>query len=238
MRHPINSSLLSLVFALVLVHILSSKAGGQEPFFCDRQGSVLEYERRYVDSGKLRWKHTMTITSITKHRDGREVEYNSLFRKPGGSVMYGGPVAMVSLIDGSGAVSVDISGSAVSLFRNMLPKANVTAEGGKTVLPADLAPGDVLPDVHCVVSTSVGKYRMDITQRRVLRKERLHTPAGDYDCIVLTEHKVEKGLGRNRTTTALSWYAKGVGLVRHDTNDEKNRPQTSEVLTRLLPLSK
>ena len=64
----------------------------------------------------------------------------------------------------------------------------------------------------------------------MLRSEVLSTPAGDFDCVVVSEHKVEKGPGRNRVTTALTWYARGTGMVRHDTYDRNMKLETSEVL--------
>ena len=47
---------------------------------------------------------------------------------------------------------------------------------------------------------------------------------------MVSEHKVERGLGRNRVTTALTWYARGIGMVRHDTYDKDMVLETSEVL--------
>ena len=74
-------------------------------------------------------------------------------------------------------------------------------------------------------------WRVRVTDRKVLRVERLETPAGMFDCPVVSEHKVEKGPGRNRETTALTWYAEGIGMVRHDTYDRSGLLETSEVLT-------
>ena len=58
-----------------------------------------------------------------------------------------------------------------------------------------------------------------------------HYETGKFECIVIRERKVEKGMGRNRHTIADTWYARGVGMVRHDTHDPDLNLLTSEVLT-------
>ena len=74
------------------------------------------------------------------------------------------------------------------------------------------------------------KYRVKVTDRKVLRYETISTPAGTFDCIVISEHKVEKAPVYKRETTALSWYSDGVGYVRHDTYNKNMHLETSEQL--------
>lgn len=200
------------------------------PYFCDREGTVLHYERRHADSGKLKWTHEMTIDEVSDSGAGRAISYESEFRRPGGGRMYGGPVALSAVVKEDGSVLVDIAASLASVFRNLLPDRAVSAEPCMTLLPADMSPGDVLPDASCTVGAAFAEYEVSVSARRVLRGEVLVTPAGKFDCIVVSEHKVEKGPGRNRETTALTWYARGTGMVRHDTYDKNMELETSEVL--------
>ena len=83
-------------------------------------------------------------------------------------------------------------------------------------IPANLKPGDRLPDAHARVKTGVLTHTMDITEREVLRTERITVPAGTFDCVVLREHKVEHGVGRERDNICENWYAPGIGPIRHD----------------------
>ena len=64
--------------------MLAMPLQAQSPYFCDREGTVLHYERRHADSGKLKWTHEMTIASVTETPDGcLAVSYESEFRRPG-----------------------------------------------------------------------------------------------------------------------------------------------------------
>ena len=73
-----------------------------------------------------------------------------------------------------------------------------------------------------------------VTERRVLGTDTLTTPAGTFPCVIVSEHKVEKGMMRNRVTTARTWYARGVGMVRHDTYDRNLKLETTEVLEKIV----
>lgn len=216
----------TLIFALTL----SLFAGAEEPYFCNRQGAKLHYERKEVKDGSLVWRHVMTIDTVSP--DGA-VRYNSRFTKPGGGQMYGGAVALSVVIKDSGDVEMNVAQSVGSVMANLFNAKNLKTTGGKTVLPSDMKPGDVLPDVSGTASTKLASMNVAVSDRKVLKRETVTTPAGKFDCIVVQEHKVEKGTLRNRVTTARTWYARGVGMVRHDTYDKNDKLETSEVLVKI-----
>ena len=209
-----------------------------QPYFCTDQGARLEYVRTEAESGKKVYSHVMSILDVKVDDAGMHVSYSSDFHKAGGAQMYGGPVSLNALVTPQGAVRLDPGDSMASVLRNMFPGVKVTSSGAETVLPSMLVPGSSLPDASCTVSVAGVRYKVDITERKVLRNERIVTPAGGFDCVVVSEHKVEKGPGRNRVTTALTWYSRGVGMVRHDTYDRNMKLDTSEILNKFLPSRK
>ena len=216
------------LIALLLLRGFSAWAG--EPYFCTQQGRTLFYERRAADSGKLERTTTWIIGAVHDEGGQSRVDYSFALNKPNGSPMYGGPSEMSVLVGRDGSVRMDVGGTMKAIFANMFPNAEIVSTGEPTLLPADMRPGDVLPDARSVVTVRGLKYRTEVTERQVLRKERITVPAGTFDCIVVREHKVERGPGRNRTTTGETWYAPGIGYVRHDTYDKNLRLETSEVL--------
>ena len=220
----------SLILALTLC-LSGFFLEAQDAFFCDEPGKVLVYERHYVKDGRLKWRHEMSINSVSQGDRGELIGYSSSFYKPSGAIMYGGPVELEALVGADGDVQMDLALSLASVFSNYVGESKVDFVQSPSVLPSSMKPGDVLKDAEFVVSLLGMKYKVAVTQRSVLRSESLQTPAGDFDCVVVQENKVEKGPGRNRETTALTWYAKGVGMVRHDTYDKNMILETSEVLT-------
>ena len=218
---------LILAFALLLPG-LGALAG--EPFFCTQPGRTLYYERYDASGTKLKRTTTLDIVSVQPAGSGRRVEYGFTLRKAGGAEMYGGRALLVTEIDADGTVRADLGSSLMAVIHNLLPNAKLTSNGETSRLPAGIQPGDVLQDAHCVVDAAGIKYRIDVTERKVLRAERITVPAGTFDCLVVREHKVEQGPGPHRDTVSDSWYAPGVGYVRHDTYNKNMRLDTTEVL--------
>lgn len=202
-----------------------------EPYFCVQAGRTLYYERYDASGTKLKRTTTLEIGQVRPDgSNGRTVEYGFTLRKPGGAPLYGGRAPMTAGIDADGSVRMDIGASLAAVLRNLFPRAEIVSRGATALLPARMQPGDELPEAHCTVEAAGAKYRIDVTERRVLRRERVTVPAGSFDALVVREHKVERGPGRHRDTVSDSWYVAGVGYVRHDTYDKNLRLDTTEVL--------
>ena len=202
----------------------------QDPLFCVEEGTVLRYERRFADSGKLKWSQELSIRSVVAGEDGsRTVAYSTEFRNAKGRTMYGGPVQLSVQIRKDGSVLADLAGSMKAVLENVLPDATVGGDACMTLLPSEFEDGDVLPDAAFTLTAAGIPYRVEVSGREYLRRETISTAAGDFDCVVVFERKKERGL-RKRTTSALTWYAPGIGMVRHDTYSDKGELETSERL--------
>ena len=223
---------------LFLFAILASAAAnlvGQEavPYFCNVPNTVLEYTRTTAE-GDVKWYHTMKIGSAANNAGNICIDYTSHILNHKRKPYYGDEPAKLSASITQGKVTVNIAESVAAIFRTILPSGvTITSSGGESSLPSDMAPGDVLPDIHASVKALGRTMRITVTERKVLREETISTPAGKFDCIVIRERKVEKGMGRNRHTVADTWYARGTGMVRHDTYNPDLELITSEVLMKV-----
>ena len=202
-----------LAFLLLFAGFLA-RAG--EPYFCMQPGRTFVYER-HKSNGRFERSTTMEYTSVREEGSAHIVSYVFTLRGPGGRALYGGAAPMSTTVTADGTVCQDLGASLKAVLHNMFPGADQRVETVPALIPSGVEPGDRLPDAHCTVRTGVMVHTMDITEREVLRRERIRVPAGEFDCVVIREHKVERGVGRNRDTVSESWYAAGVGPVRHDT---------------------
>lgn len=223
----------NLKFLVCALFALGDPAQAAAQNLCTEGGMELVYIRRYVEDGDVKWVHRMRFGEVERFEDGgMEVNYTSQLFKASGRAITKEPIKAVAEIDSEGNVAIDLSLTMVSVMRGFLGNGvTIGAEGGKAFLPAELRVGDVLPDASTTIKALGMKMRITVTEREVIGEEYLETPAGAFHCMVISEHKVEKGMGRNRITTAHTWYAKGIGMVRHDTYDKKGVLETSEVLT-------
>ena len=237
--HSGNEFMKRLLYILTIFVSAAVDMMGQNvaPYFCNVEDSVLEYVRTTAE-GDVKWYHTMTIGDVRQAGDTTLIDYTSYILNHKRKPYYGDEPAQLQATVNKGTVTLDVAESVAAVFRTLLPSGTkITSAGGESSLPSDMAPGDVLADVHAFVKALGLTMKISVIERKALRYETITTPAGTFDCIVVRERKVEKGMGRNRHTVADTWYARGIGMVRHDTYSPEFELQTSERLVSILNTS-
>jgi len=106
--------------------------------------------------------------------------------------------------------------------------------GTKIVIPNDLHIGQELPDatMSMLVNMSGINISMEVsmTDRTVLDRETITTPAGTFDCFVIG-YTNTINMGINRTTTAKQWISRGIGMVKQEDYNRRGRVTSSSLLT-------
>lgn len=213
---------------LMLLFPLNTAAQG---YFMESVGAEMEYLRTNVKDGSFHWGHVITVTDVEHIGATHKYTTESVFTKKNGKPMYRSNVVEITYVDTlTHSINTDVGLAAIS-YASAISGLKTTGTSLLSPFPADIEPGDVLEPIVTAVKVGPLTYTATITDRRVVRRETITVPAGTFDCMVVSEHKVESGPGHNRDVTNLTWYAKGVGYVRHDThNNKKDVPETTEVL--------
>ena len=73
----------------------------------------------------------------------------------------------------------------------------------------------------------------DMVNRTVEKKETLTTPAGTFDCYVITSDNNAKMMMANTAHTSRMWLAEGIGMIRQDVFNKKGKRVSKAVLTKL-----
>lgn len=219
----------TILCVMLALHVACGAAA--ETWCCQRQGTRLEYVRSDARTGKTVWTHTMRIISVAERGDTAVVVAASDFKKGNGKSLSRQTVPetfKVCKADNSVTVELGRAAAGYASFRTGLDIEESGSE--QSVMPASLEPGDRLPDVSTWVG--YGPVRCDITiyDRKILRRETLTCPAGTFDCIVIEEYRKEDAPMRHRQIRNISWYARGVGYVRHDTYNAAGTLETTEQL--------
>lgn len=197
-------------------------------YCCDRQGARLEYVRKIVKSGETEWRHILNVKEVTKGADGNVITSYSTFLKANGKPYYKDDIREQVVLRTNNDVWVDMEQVTIDYIKGRAG-LNATAEAAPSIIPADMQPGDTLPQVTGKTKVGPLTFTYRIWDRKVLRYETISVPAGTFDCILLEEHKLESGPGHNRDVLNHTWYSKGVGFVRHDSYI-KGKLDTSEIL--------
>lgn len=222
-----------IAIALILgLFCLTSRAG--EPYFCTSAGSCLQYERYKTGSNKLVQTTTLEINRLVPAAGGRrEIRYAVTMRKNGKREMFGGRTNLVAMLDANGDIHTDFSASMAAVIKNMFPNSDPKITGTDGLLPSNIKPGDSLPDAGCSVDLGLVTVELTVTERKVLRRERITTPAGDFDCIVVRERKKEDSPLRHLDNYMDNWFVPNLGYVRHDVYDDKMVLMYTEVLKQI-----
>ncbi|HEA20126.1 hypothetical protein LCGC14_1473600 [marine sediment metagenome] len=103
-------------------------------------------------------------------------------------------------------------------------------------LPNDLSVGQELADANVSIDMKMGGMTMnttvDQTNRKVEKKESITTPAGTYDCYLITETTTSKTMGASFELNSKLWLAEGVGMVKQESYKKNGKLMTSTELTK------
>lgn len=223
-----------LSYCVALLALLPLDKDAKEPFFCERPGAVMRYERRFADNNKLKWTQEVSILDVSEAEGGKRVSYKSEFRGKSGKLMYGGPVSLEMLVFPNGDIGMDLSASLKSVASNYVSDSMIKGEPCFSVLPSSMKEGDVLEDAVFEVTVAGLPCKVSVTDRKVVGRERITVPAGTFDCVVVLEHKSQR-LGKLVVSYAYTWYAAGIGMVRHDTYIKGSLKTTERLVSLTMP---
>ena len=223
-----------LLYCVALLALLPSDKDAKEPFFCERPGAVMRYERRFADNNKLKWTQEISILDVSEAEGGKRVSYKSEFRGKSGKLMYGGPVSLEMFVFPNGDIGMDLSASLKSVASNYVSDSKIKGEPCFSVLPSSMKEGDVLEDAVFDVTVVGIPCKVSVTDRKVVGRERITVPAGTFDCVVVLEHKSQR-LGKLVVSYAYTWYAAGIGMVRHDTYIKGSLKTTERLVSLTMP---
>lgn len=108
-----------------------------------------------------------------------------------------------------------------------------TIEGDNLTMPNNLEVGQILPEAKVTMKVNAGgiglKTKVIRTNQIVDRRESITTPAGTFNCYVITYTNILKmGLAKTYYTTV--WVTEGIGMVQEETRKSNNRLISRTVL--------
>lgn len=119
--------------------------------------------------------------------------------------------------------------SASGLFTESMPNTpdvQIEITGDFIQYPHDMSAGQKLPDASIEIASSIEngmnlfKATTNITNRKVIGKEKIVTPAGTFECIKISyDAKIKMII--SRSVQVVEYVAIGIGIVRSEHYDKK-----------------
>ena len=183
----------------------------------------------YDKKDKLQTVMDYTVKSFTG--DAATMAYEMYDEK--GEMLVTSEYDMTCTSDG---ISIDFKSLVAPGVFEQYKDMEVDMTGTNLLLPNKLSAGQSLPDADMLMTVKIEPISMKLNarvfNRKVEGKETITTPAGTFDCYVIT-YDHESKFGIKISGSAKQWLAEGVGLVSQADYDKKGRITSKSVLTKL-----
>lgn len=199
------------------------------------EGSEWEYES-FNAKGKLTGKNLQKVTSLKETPNGFEAVIHSVM-----SDQKGKEVAKTDLSYKceNGTVFIDMRNLVSEEQLKAYKDADMKIETENLELPSGLSAGQTLKDGKITMSASGGpipmKMTITISDRKVVGKESITTPAGTFDAFKITSKMtMQNQMGMTITTemATTEWIAEKVGSVKSETYAKNGKLAGSTVLSK------
>ena len=194
----------------------------QNTFFPTKAGVVQMYEQKDA-KGKTSGYTRMTIKEISGSGNNMSISYEveglDKNRKPQFDPM---PLT-VTIKDG--VVFLDMKQLFASMQQEM--QGSVEFSGIPMELPSNMQPGTTLKDAESTMTIDLGIMKVTtvikMTDGKCLAIEDVTTPAGTFKCYKITQTVTTTVMNSSRPSRTVSWYAPGIGTVKTETYDNKDK---------------
>ena len=123
-------------------------------------------------------------------------------------------------------ISVDFKSLGSAAILEQYKDMEVEVSGTNLIIPNELLEGRELPDAEMLMTINISplklKLNVKVTNRKVSGKETVTTPAGTFDCVLLT-YDFESKMGVKVSGSSKQWLAAGYGTVKQEDYNKKGK---------------
>ena len=185
----------------------------------------------YDKKGKVVAVANHMVNSILTSGDAATATINSVVKDKKGEVLTDGEYEIIC--EGN-EVSIDVKSLMNPTMFDQFEGMETEISGTNVVIPSNLSVGQSLPDASMTMDINMSGINMSMTvmmtDRTVDGEETITTPAGSFDCFVISYTSNIK-MGMNRTGKAKQWLSKGVGMVKQEDYNKKGKLTGTSLLT-------
>lgn len=203
-------------------------------FYQFSEGSEWELET-YNAKGKVTGKNHQKVTSLEKTSTGYNATINSVFYNEKEKETMKGDLSFKCE---NGTMYIDmrnfISQEQLEAFKSYEMKV----EAENLEMPGKLSVGQTLKDGSVNITADGAplptSLNMKITERKVVAKETITTPAGTFECYKITSNiatTTQMGIKMNLNFSAIDWIALKVGAVKSESYNKSGKLMGYTILT-------
>ena len=222
------------VFIIICASITLKAQDGCSKYYPMVEGSTFEYTN-YNRKGKVDGITNYTVSSVTSDGSATKATLDLKMSDKKGKELFN---SNYNFTCEGNMVKIDYK----SLFPAQMMKQyaemdlDMDISGTDIEIPNDLSAGKELSDANVSIQMNMSGIKMNITvdqtNRKVEKKESITTPAGSFECYVLTEQTTSKTMGATVKLSSKIWLAEGVGMVKQESYKKNGDLMTRTELTK------
>ena len=216
------TNLLLLTVALMLAGVT---AQAQNTFFPTKAGIVQVYAHKNA-KGQVESHTRQTVKNVEGSGGNMTISYAVEALDKNQKSVSDPPIEMsCTVVVKDYVIFMDMNQMFLGQLSDMGLKMEVT--GVPMELPGNMQPGQTLKDANMSMSIDMGimKMRTDIkmTDGKCLAIEETTVPAGTFTCYKVTQTVTTTVMRRDVVSTTVTWYVPGVGTIKTESYDNRNR---------------
>lgn len=223
----------TFIISLLLLAAVFTQANAQtgcSKFYPLKEGTKAELTS-YDKKGKIAAVVDYTILNKTQTSEGEVATMKSSIKDDKGKLI--AETEYDVTCDGT-KISIDYNSMVSPMMMEQFQNMEYDISGVDLEIPNNLSVGQELPDAEMNMKISMSGINMNmdltITNRKVIGKEDVTTPAGTFSCFVITYDMTTK-MGMTQTSNSKQWIAEGVGMVKQE-DYQRGKVSSSSVLTK------
>ncbi len=227
---------MAFVFIIIGVTVYSQECNFYMPLV-ENKGAVY---KSYDANDNLEGSQEIKIKKVVTHPDFIEAIISSKHHDARDRLLYGGEFGVNCIGD---EIVIDFQSILDPSMMEGFDDMEVRMESSNIVVPANLSVGRQLPDASANFKVVAGgmivtEMTFSLKDRKVLAKERISVPAGNFDTYKLGyDFIVEtKAMGMDSIMTYkyIEYHSTDVGMVRSETYDKEGKMIDYTVLSEIL----
>ena len=223
-----------IVLVAFLIASLGISQNNCSKFYPMEEGVSFQYTMSNK-KGKPEGTTDYSITEVTNSGGTTTATMNMKFTdKKGKEVM----VSDFQLSCTGDGIKIDynslVPSNMIKQYTDMGMEMDIT--GTDINIPNNLSVGQDLDDANVTINIKMTGMNMtmkvDQINRRVVSKESVTTPAGTFECYLLTEDTISETMGVKQNMSTKLWLAEDVGMVKQEMYNKKGALTSQMELTK------
>ncbi|HRJ28762.1 MAG TPA: hypothetical protein PLV21_08835 [Cyclobacteriaceae bacterium] len=195
-------------------------------YYVLEQGTEWTYEN-FGKNGKTSGKNQQKVTAYEKIGNGYKATINSVIFSDKGKKLMEGDLEMTCQ---NGVMIMDMRKFIPEEQQKAFSSYEMKMESENLELPSKLSAGQTLKNGSITMTATGSPIPMNmsvqITDRKVVGKETITTPAGTFDCYKITSKSTTQskmGVSMSFEFATTEWIAEKVGMVKSESFDKNGK---------------